>query len=135
VYAANPYQQYRVNQITTASPEALVTMLYDGALRFCHQAEAHIDQKNISGAHEALTRAQDIIAELLSGLNPEAGEIAQNLSSLYTFMMEQLVQANIRKDKQPIDDVVKLLTDLRTSWVEAVAIAHKQQPVVSTGGF
>lgn len=114
-----PYNQYRLTQIQTASPMALVVMLYDGAIRVVGSARRHMMARQLDAAHNDLVRAQDIIRELMLSLNFEAGaEIAQNLYLLYDFMVAELVRANVTKDVAILEPVLKMLSELRGAWAE-----------------
>jgi flagellar protein FliS len=116
----NPYQQYRQQQVNTATPDKLLIMLYDGAIRFCSQAKMAIENKQFEQSHVNLTKAQNIIVEFMTTLNMDY-EISQNLYSLYDYLYNRLVEANIKKDTAIIDEVVGFLTDLRKTWAEAAA--------------
>jgi len=118
----NPYQAYQHNQIQTLSQEKLVLVLYDGALRFCRQGLAAMEQKDYAGVSNNLGRAQDILSELIATLNRDAGEIAENLYKLYDFMYRHLVQANVKKSTTMISEVIELLQQLRDTWEEATRI-------------
>ena len=98
----NPYQQYRTTAVETASPVQLVTMLYQGVLRFTLRGIQGIEQGNVQQAHDGLTRAQAIIMELAAHLDMAAGgEIAQNLNTLYLYTHQRLVEANCQKAVEP----------------------------------
>lgn len=112
----NPYQKYRQTQVQTLSQGKLIIMLYDGALKFMYQALDTLEEKNYEKTNCYLIKAQDIISELMITLNMDAGDMAQNLYSLYNFMYASLVQANIKKDKKIINDVIGLMQDLRGAW-------------------
>ncbi len=116
----NPYEKYREQQVNTATPDKLLIMLYDGAIRFCNQARIAIGSKNLEQAHVNLTKAQNIIIELMTTLNMDY-EISQNLYSLYDYLYNRLVEANMKKDTAIIDEVIDFLTDLRKTWAEAAA--------------
>lgn len=116
-YALQAYKNVKVN---TASNGDLIVMLFDGAIRFANQAINCIDESDIAGAHNKLVRAQDIMTELISVLNMDVGEIAQNLYQLYTFINQLLIQANVNKDPVLIQQAIKLLTELRDMWHEVV---------------
>ena len=116
---AHAYQAYQNNQVSTISQEKLVTMLYDGALRFITQAIIGMEENNLEKKNTNFIKAQKIIAELMGNLNRDVGEIAENLFMLYDFMYKRLVEANIRKDEKAAQEVYELLTDLRNTWVEA----------------
>ncbi|MFS8544380.1 MAG: flagellar export chaperone FliS [Limnochordales bacterium] len=115
-YAKQAAQQYRATQVQTANPVNLVVMLYDGAIRFVRQGIAAIEQAKVEEAHRNLIRAQDILAELERALDPRAGEIAANLEQLYDYMQRRLMEANLRKDAAPLQEVIGLLTELRDAW-------------------
>lgn len=116
----NPYAKYKEMQVTTASPGQLLLMLYDGAIRFCREAEAALTEGQLEESHRLLLRAQDVVTELRSTLNLEAGPVAQNLDSLYEYMQRQLIEANIKKAAQPAQEVAELLAGLREAWEQAV---------------
>lgn len=122
----NPYNQYKENNVMTASPENLTLQLYNGALKFVQQAKIYIDQKNVQSSHEAIMRAQAIIQELNITLDMKY-DISHNLRALYTYMMERLVDANIHKDKATLDEVVGMITELRDTWKEAMKIAKNRK--------
>ncbi len=121
----NPYAQYRQTQVQTAAPEQLIVMLYDGAIKFCLQAKECIANKDMSGANAALIRVQDIISELQFSINDEAGEIAQQLSLLYDYLYRRALDANLEKDVAIIDEIVNMVRDLRSTWVEAIMLARR----------
>lgn len=117
---ANPYAKYREMQVTTATPGQLLLMLYDGAIRFCRDACVALEAGKTEESHRLLLRAQDIVAELMSTLNFEAGPMAQNLYNLYEYMQRRLIEANVKKDRQVVEEVVELLDGLREAWHTAV---------------
>ena len=118
VYARQAAQQYKTTQVQTANPADLVVMMYDGAIRFIRQGISAIESANLEEAHRSLVRAQDIVAELDRALDPQAGEIATNLAQLYDYMHRRLVEANVRKDVAPLQEVIGLLTELRDAWAQ-----------------
>ncbi|HOT27376.1 MAG TPA: flagellar export chaperone FliS [Candidatus Ozemobacteraceae bacterium] len=125
---------YRKTQIDTASPEALILMLYDGALRFIAQAEDAFLAKNNEQISNSLLRVQAIITELMTSLDKEkGGEIATNLERLYLFFLEKLTDSNLKKNPEPMRQVKPLIEDLRNTWAEAMKLNAKnpttpQQP-------
>ncbi|RKD32340.1 flagellar export chaperone FliS [Thermohalobacter berrensis] len=122
----NAYQQYQQNSIMTASPEELTLMLYNGAIKFIKQGKIFIEQNNMEKANNSIIRAQDIISELNITLNMDY-EISKNLRSLYTFILDRLMQANIKKDISILDEVLPLIEELRDTWQEAMKIAKKNK--------
>lgn len=124
----NPGQPdaYRKTQIDTASPEGLILMLYDGALRFMAQAEEAFQEKNNEKISNQLLRVQAIFTELLTALNKEqGGEIAINLERLYLFFLDKLSESNIKKDPEALRQIRPLIEDLRNSWAEAIKLNAK----------
>ncbi len=133
----NPYQQYKKNQIDTADQGKLIVMLYDGAIRFVSKAIELIETpkaKDIETIHNSIVRAQDIIAELMSSLNMDVGEISQRLLSIYMYMNTKLIEANIHKKKEPLEEVRKHLTELRDAWEQAAKTATPAEKTQSGGG-
>lgn len=120
----NAYQQYQYNSIMSASPERLVLMLFEGAIRFVKLARKAIEEKDIAGANENLTKAQDIIAELNQSLDMSY-DISENLASIYDFLYRQLVDANVKKDAEILDVVESMLVDLKDTWEQAYLNAKK----------
>ena len=120
----NVYKQYQQNSVMTASPEELTLMLYNGAIKFINLAKHHLQEKNMEKVHNAIIRAQDIINELNITLNMDY-EISQNLRSLYTFMLEKLMEANIQKNADILDEILPLVEDMRDTWKQAMQEARK----------
>ncbi len=113
----NPYQQYQSTQIQTASTGDLILLLYDGALRFLGRAELAIDDRRLDQASTDIGKAQDVVLELLSGLDFErGGELASHLRELYLFMYNSLIEANLKKDVDKIRTVIRLLDRVREAW-------------------
>jgi flagellar protein FliS len=111
---------YKKNQINTATSEQLVLMLYDGARKFIKQAIVSLQDGDLQSAHHNLIRAQNIIAELMCGINYSAGEIAEKFLYFYRYMHAQLVQANLKKDSQYAEEVLVMLDDLRNAWAQII---------------
>ncbi|HOA41199.1 MAG TPA: flagellar export chaperone FliS [Halanaerobiales bacterium] len=125
--SVNPYQKYKTAQYSIASPEQLLLMLYEGAIKYARQAQKDMEERNVEAANNKLKKTEDIISELMVSLNmDEGGEIAQNLYNLYDYMNRRLIQANIRKDPGLVDEVITLLTSLKESWEEVIGRARNQ---------
>lgn len=112
---SNAYAIYQQNNVLTASRGKLLLMLYDGAIKFLRFAKASIDEKNVENANKYLCKAQDIVSELMVTLDMNY-EISKSLFSLYDYMKYRLVEANIYKDKEMIDEVLNMLVELRETW-------------------
>lgn len=121
----NALNQYKQNAVFTATPEELTLMLYDGSIKFMNIAKYSIENDDIQRAHEALIRAQDIIIELNSSLNMEY-ELSTNFRRLYEFILDRLIDANIQKEIEPIDEALEILTEMRDTWKEAMQQVKKK---------
>jgi len=117
--SAHAYNQYRTTAVQTARPGKLLLMLYDGLILSLKQARQCIEQGNHSEAHHCLIKAQDIITELMCTLNMDY-EISASLYQLYDYFKARLIQANIRKDAQVIDEVQSFVTELRDTWASVI---------------
>ncbi len=112
---------YIENQIATASPEKLLVMFYDGAIRFTNQAIQAIAGNNIEQRNYAINKASAIISELSATLDHEiGGNISQDLAALYTYMNRELNLANVKNQDKNLKIVCKMLTELRETWIKAI---------------
>lgn len=113
----NAASLYQETTVTTQNRGKLIVLLYDGAIKFLRQTIRDIEAGDYMAKGRNLRKAQDIILELNTVLDMESGgEIAQNLRSLYNFMNRQLTQANVKNDKDMVQDVIRLLETLNQSW-------------------
>lgn len=120
----NPYQQYQNNSIMTASPGELTLMLYNGAIKFCNLAIEAIENKDMQKGHINLVRVQDIIQELQVTLDMRY-EIAQEISKIYDFVKQLLVEANLEKNINKIQDVLYFLREFKEMWQEVIKNKNK----------
>lgn len=120
-------KQYQKSSIETASREQILIMLYDGAIQFLNKAKIAMQNKEIEATHNNLIGAQNIIQEFINSLDREvAPQLAENLSSLYEYFIRRLVHANIKKEIEPIDEVLKYLKTLKATWEKAILIAQQE---------
>lgn len=113
---------YRQQSVLTASPGQLVVMLYDGCLRFLHQASYAMREDQRGVADDRIGRAQAIVDELLATLDLEqGGVIASRLQGIYVFCQRHLLEARAASDPAMVDKVAELLGELRGAWAQ---IAH-----------
>ena len=106
----NAAHAYLQTQVGTTGRGEIIVMLYDGALRFLAQAREKMEARDMAGKGMLISRALDIINELDSSLNMEAGgELAQNLHNLYFLCNTRLLQANLKLDTARLDSVVEIL--------------------------
>lgn len=123
--ASDCARAYRTNSVVTASPGQLVLMLFDGVLRSLGIAREAFtlppdDMRRIAVINTQLIKAQTIIAELQGTLNMEAGDgkFSNEMYRLYDYYTRRLVEANLRKQVEPVIEVERLLGEVRTAWAE-----------------
>ncbi|WP_404809869.1 flagellar export chaperone FliS [Mesobacillus jeotgali] len=120
------YETYQQNSVLTASPGELTLMLYNGCLKFIHQAQKAIQEKNIEVKHINITKAQNILSELISTLNYDYS-ISSEMRRLYDYMISRLVEANIKNDSLILKEVEEMITEFRDTWKEVLVINRKKQ--------
>ncbi len=119
-YAA---QAYRGIQVNTASPAELTLMLYDGAIKFCNVAELGIDNNDILKAHTNIMKAERIIEELRNTLDFKY-EVANDFDRVYDYIYATLVEANIKKDKEILEQALSAIREMRDTWKEVMKSNH-----------
>ena len=123
----NPYnkyiKQYQTSNITTATPEKLMLMLFDGAIQFLQKAKSAIEEKNFTERSANIANARNIIRELMRTIDLENGNIvAKQLFKLYNRMAANLIKANVSKNSDLIDIVIDDLTNIRWGFQKAIEI-------------
>lgn len=113
------YDAYAKNKILTASPAELTLTLYEGAIKFCNIAIAAIEEKNVEKAHNNITKVENIIAEFLSTLDHKY-PVAKDFENVYNYLMERLLEANLKKDKEILEEVLTHLRTMRDTWKEVM---------------
>ena len=122
---SNGYNVYKNNSVNYASKEQLLLMLVEGAVKFCKIARQAIVDKDLKKTHDALIRTQDIFSELIVSLDTSVGEWAVQLSRVYAFIKEKLIEANMTKSLEIIDEILPLVEDINETWKEAYKRAKK----------
>jgi flagellar secretion chaperone FliS len=117
---------YKKTSVNTASKEQILLMLYQAAIKNCKKAMDAIDQKDLAKKGEHIGKLQDIVIELNNSLNFEVGgSIAQELSSLYDYVLYSSTQANIKIDKEPLEGCLNVLNTLYDGWSLAIKSLKK----------
>ncbi len=121
-------------QVLSASPQQIITLLFDGALTAMLQARLHLQQGNISDRGQAISRAIDIVESgLKAGVNDKAdGTLASNLITTYDLVVQNLMLANLRADIQKLDLAVQLLTNISEAWKTATGVSVPSGPPSTT---
>ena len=120
----NPYAKIENNAIFTASKEELTLMLYEGALKFINQAIDAAEKKDVQKANDMIMRVEDIIREFQITLDFKY-EISNQLNSLYDYMHRRLVEANMQKNIEIMEEVRDMLREFRDMWKEAMSLAKQ----------
>lgn len=120
----NPYEQYNQSKILTASPAEITLMLYEGAIKFCNIAVIGIEQGDIEKAHINIMKTQRIIEEFRNTLDHKY-PVAEEFEKVYVYILRRLFEANIRKDKEILEEVNEHLRSMRDTWKEVMKRAHK----------
>lgn len=119
---------YKKAAVATTDQGKLIVMLYDGAIKFLTLALDRMEKRDAFGVNTNMIKGKSIIAELMASLNLEkGGDIAANLQRLYTYMFNQLIDANVNKDPGKVSHVIDLLRDLRSGW-QGIAVSAKAEP-------
>lgn len=111
--------QYKQNTVLTATPEELTLMLYEGAIKFMNIAKYSMENKDLERTHSSLMRAQDIIMELNYSLDMSY-EISKEFRSLYDFVLSKLVDANIQKSIESLEEALIIINDMKDTWKEVI---------------
>lgn len=115
----NGYNQYANSKLMTASPAQLTLMLYEGAIKFCNIAIIGIEQNDIMKAHTNIRKVENIITEFRASLDFKY-PVAQEFENVYKYLYDRLVEANIKKDKEILEEVLKHLRTMRDTWEEVM---------------
>lgn len=119
------YAAYANNKIMTASPAELTLMLYDGAIKFCNIAISAIEEENVQKAHTNIIKVERIIEEFQATLDHKY-PVARDFDEVYNYLMIRLREANMKKDKEILEEVLKHLRTMRDTWKEVMRVAHSK---------
>lgn len=129
----NPYQTYRTNAVTTASPGELTLMLYNGCLKFINMAKNAVEAKKIDEKNINIQKAQNIISELMVTLNMDL-EVSKNMMALYDYANRRLIEANIRNDINALVEVEEIITEFRDTWKQVIQMNRQLQHATGSAG-
>ena len=120
------YAAYANNKVMTASPAELTLMLYEGAIKFTNLAITAIEEKDVQKAHDNIMKVEHIIEEFQSTLDHKY-PVAKDFDGGFKLLMQRLREANMKKDKEILEEVLKHLRTMRDTWKEVMKLAHTQQ--------
>ena len=125
----NPMMQYQTQREETATPGMVTVMLFEEIIKNINIASKAIDDNNIQDSHDALVKAENIYLTLANFLD-ERFEISKSLLRMYEFLASRIIDANMRKDKEILKEVMEFTVDFRDTWRQAEKHLHIEQ----TGG-
>ena len=119
----NPKQQLLQKQIESASKEELTLMLYEGGIKFLNQAIIALEKNDIVKANNLILRTEDIVREFQLTLDHKYEEISKPLDQIYEYMHHRLIEGNLQKDLEILNEVLEMFRELRNTWKEAMKLA------------
>ncbi len=122
----NAFSAYKKQSVTTLTPGEVVVRLYMEIERQLNRASYYIPLKNYEEANKALTKAQDVVNALRSSLDMKI-PISKNLDSLYEYFNREIVAANLKKDKEKIDILIPMISELREAFAEINSMSKEQR--------
>ena len=120
---SNGYAAYANSKVATATPAELTLMLYNGAIKFCNIAIMALEEKDLEKAHNNIIKVENIISEFQITLNHKY-PVAKDFDAVYKYLKERLVEANVKKDKEVLEEVLEHLRTMRDTWKEIMKVAH-----------
>ena len=117
----NAYARYNNSNVLTASPAELTLMLYEGAIKFCNIAIIGIEQNDIQKAHTNIRKVEKIIDEFRSTLDRKYA-VAEDFDRVYVYLLQRLLEANVKKEKAILEEVNMHLRSMRDTWKEVMRI-------------
>lgn len=117
----NAAQMYQQNSVNTASPAKLTLMLYEGAIKFCNIALEAMDEGSIEKTNTNIQKAEKIIVELRVTLDMKY-PVAKEFDTVYDYIYRRLVEANMQKDKEILEEALGHIKTMRDTWKEVMRI-------------
>lgn len=121
--ATNTYQN---SKVMTATPAELTLMLYDGAVKFCNIALMAFEKNDYQKVNDNIVKAENIITEFRSTLDFKY-PVANDFEVVYDYIYRRLVDANLKKDPEILEDALKYIKEMRETWQEVMRINKEQQ--------
>lgn len=116
------FKAYQQTNVTTAKPDKILLMLYEGCIKFIRVAKLKLQEKKIADKGKNISKALAIVSELINTLDHEiGGQLARDLEALYMFMMDKLIEANLNNRIEDLEVVEKLMSTLYEAWTDVIA--------------
>ncbi len=117
----NAYAQYNNSKVLTASPAELVLMLYEGAIKFANIAILAIEQNDVQKAHTNIIKTERIVDHFRATLDMKY-PVAKDFDRVYEYLQRRLLEANVKKDKEIMEEVCGHIRSMRDTWKEVMRI-------------
>lgn len=115
----NPYAAYNNSKIQTATPAELTLLLYEGAIKFTNIASVAMEKNDVQKAHDNIMKTEKIIEEFQATLDHKY-PVAKDFEAVYSYLLKRLFDANIRKDPEILEEVLRHLRTMRDTWKEVM---------------
>ena len=122
--ANQAYAEYNRNKVLTASPAELTLLLYEGAIKFCNIAIIGLEQNDMEKVHNNIIKVENIIEEFQATINHKY-PVAEDFDKIYKYIYNLLVEANIKKDKELLEQALTELRGMRDTWKEVMVKAKQ----------
>ncbi len=116
----NPYAAYNNSKIQTATPAELTLLLYEGAIKFTNIAIVAMEKNDVQKTHDNIMKTEKIIEEFQATLDHKY-PVAKDFEAVYSYLLKRLFDANIRKDQEILEEVLRHLRTMRDTWKEVMA--------------
>lgn len=116
----NPYAAYNNSKIQTATPAELTLLLYEGAIKFTNIASVAMEKNDVQKTHDNIMKTEKIIEEFQATLDHKY-PVAKDFEAVYSYLLKRLFDANIRKDPEILEEVLRHLRTMRDTWKEVMA--------------
>ncbi len=124
----NAYAQYNNSKVLTASPAELVLMLYEGAIKFANIAILAIEQNDVQKAHTNIIKTERIIDHFRATLDMKY-PVAKDFDRVYEYLQRRLLEANVKKDKEIMEEVCGHIRSMRDTWKEVMRINRTKDAI------
>ena len=120
----NAYETYKQQSVLTMTQGEMLNKLFEEVVKQLSFAQVFLEKKDFIKTNDALKRAQRIINHLRATLNFDY-EVSYNLAALYDYFLRQLVEANVKKQAAPIQEILPMLKELQETFLQADRLARK----------
>ena len=125
----NPYEKYKQQSVMTMTGGDMVNLLFETAIKRLNEGLACLEAKDYEGSNTAFQKAQNIFTHLDVTLDDKY-DISKNLSALYEFFNYSIMQANMKKEPKPVEEILPMIAELKESFSQA----DKQVRIRRSGG-